>query len=180
MPHARRKLDYSDLQVTPDDGRRYELVRGELLVTPSPSTTHQRIVKRLLFVLAGYFEDRALGEVFVSPTDAILTPHDVFVPDLMVVASADHVTRRGIEGPPFLVVEILSPSTETQDRGLKARRYAELGVEHFWIVDVERERLECFRLARGVFRTVITASGGETIRHPDFEELAIDLGALWT
>jgi Uma2 family endonuclease len=180
MAHElKRKLEYSDLQVTPDDGRRYELVRGELLVTPSPTALHQRVSKRLYGVLLNYFEGRTIGEVFYAPLDVILTNQDVFVPDLLVVADPDTVSRRGIERPPLLVVEILSPSTRRQDRGVKAQRYAELGVLHYWIVDPEARRVECYRLADGVFEIRIDAQGETTIEHPDFEGLVLDVAALW-
>ena len=175
----KRKLDYSDLLVTPDDGKRYQLVRGELYVTPSPSPMHQRISKRLQRQLEAYFEGRSIGEVFNAPIDLILTNQDVFVPDLLVVADPSHVTKRGIESPPLLVVEILSPSTCSVDRGVKARRYAELGVEHYWIVDPERKRLECHRLAEGAFRSVVDAEADAALTHPDWDGLILDLGALW-
>ena len=118
----KRKLDYSDLLVTPDDGKRYQLVRGELYVTPSPSPMHQRISKRLQRQLEAYFEGRSIGEVFNAPIDLILTNQDVFVPDLLVVADPSHVTKRGIESPPLLVVEILSPSTCSGSRTLARTR----------------------------------------------------------
>jgi Uma2 family endonuclease len=174
-----RKLRYSDLQVAPDDGRRYELVHGDLLVTPSPSPTHQRISKRLQRQLEAYFETRGLGEVFDAPIDLILTDQDVFVPDLLVVGDPSHITARGIERAPLLVVEVLSPGTRRVDRGLKARRYAELGVEQYWIVDPERKRLECHELASGAFRPLVDAEGGATLAHPAWEGLVVDLGALW-
>jgi Uma2 family endonuclease len=178
-PELRRKLDYSDLLVSPDDGKRCELVRGDLHVTPSPSTVHQRISKRLLLLLVGYFENRSIGEVFDAPIDLILTEQDVFVPDLLVVGNPKHVSKRGIEGPPLLVVEILSPSTRQVDHGLKARRYAELGVEHYWIVDPEGKRVDGHRLADGVFRRVAAAKGDATLVHPDWDGLTVDLAALW-
>jgi Uma2 family endonuclease len=178
-PELKRKLHYSDLKVTPDDGARYELVRGELLVTPSPSLMHQRVSKRLSRTLMEYFEDRSIGEVFVAPTDVILTNHDVFVPDLLVVGHPADLSKRGIEGPPLLVVEILSPSTRRQDRGPKARRYAELGVDHYWIVDPDRRRVECHRLVQGSFRPVVHAEGNTTLVHPSWDGLTVDLAALW-
>ena len=100
----KRTLDYSDLQVTPDDGKRYELVRGGILVTPSPSPVHQRISKRLQRQLEAYFETRSLGEVFAAPIDLILTEQDVFVPDLVVVTDpgsyheARHRVPTGVGG----------------------------------------------------------------------------------
>jgi Uma2 family endonuclease len=174
-----RKLDYSDLVATPDDGRRYELVQGDLFVTPSPSPVHQRVSRRLQRQLEDYFHDRSIGEVFNAPIDLILTNHDVFVPDLVVVSEPQQITQRGIEGPPLLVVEILSPSTRTQDRGTKARRYAGLGVEQFWIVDPVEKRIECHRLTEGTFRARTEADGDDTLEHPDWDGLLIDLAALW-
>ncbi len=175
----KRKLDYSDYVAAPDDGKRYELVQGDLFVTPSPSPLHQRVSRRLMRQLEDYFHRRALGEVFDAPIDLILTNHDVLVPDLLVVSEPKHITKRGIEGPPLLIVEILSPSTRKQDRGVKARRYAELGVEHYWIVDPEKRCLECHRRAGRRFRPLHQAEGDTTLTHPDWDGLAIDLAALW-
>ena len=178
-PELKQKLDYSDLAATPDDGKRYELVQGNLYVNPSPTPVHPRISRRLQRQLEDYFHDHTIGEVFNAPIDLILTNHDVFVPDLVVVSRPQHVTDRGIEGPPLLVVEILSPSTQKQDRGTKARRYAELGVEHYWIVDPAGKRVECHRLVEGAFRSRIDAEGETSLDHPDWDGLVIDLAALW-
>ena len=175
----KRKLDYSDYVATPDDGKRYEIVQGDLHVTPSPSPMHQRISSRLQRQLEDYFHGRSIGEVFNAPIDLILTNHDVLVPDLLVVSDPRLISKRGIEGPPLLIIEILSPSTRKQDRGVKARRYAELAVEHYWIVDPEKKRVECHRLADGVFRPVVDAGGNTTLAHPDWDGLEIDLAALW-
>lgn len=175
----KRKLEYADLPDEPSDGKRFELVRGGLYVTPSPTPAHQRISKRLGLVLAQYFEGRSIGELFHAPTDVILTSQDVFVPDLLVVSEPTHVSKRGIECAPLLIVEILSPSTRNRDRGIKARRYAELGVEHYWLVDPQERRIECYRSAGGAFGRVVEAEGETLLRHPDFDGLRIDLGALW-
>ena len=174
-----RGLVYSDLRITPDDGKRYELIRGEMFVTPSPSPLHQRISKRLQRQLEAYFEERSLGEVFNAPIDLILTERDVFVPDLVVVTTPDDISKRGIEAAPALVVEVLSPSTRRHDRGLKARRYAELGVEHYWIVDPERKLLEFHRREHTTFRPLAEVDGDVTYEHPDWDGLVIDLAALW-
>lgn len=172
------RLDYSDLQSPRDDGRRYELAWGTLLVTPSPSLDHQRISKRLQRQLEAYFERQGLGEVFQAPLDLILTSEDVFVPDLVVVA--EPVPRsHGIDVPPLLVVEILSPATRERDRGLKAVRYAELGVSNYWIVDPDARRIECFRLEAGAFRSVAACEGEGGLIHPDWKGLAIDASRLW-
>ena len=98
-----RKLDYSDYVATPDDGKRYEIVDGDLCVTPSPSPVHQRISGRLQLQLERYFHERSLGEVFDAPVDLILANHDIVVPDLLVVSDPKLISRRGIEGRPLLI-----------------------------------------------------------------------------
>lgn len=177
-PIPKRKLEYADIP-TSEDGTRYELIDGELFVNPSPSRVHQRVSRRLQRQLEDYFHARAIGEVFNAPLDVILTPHDVLQPDLLVVADRSDTSNRGVEKPPLLVVEVLSPSTRNRDLGLKCRRYAELGVRHFWIVDPDRKRVECHRSVDGAFRLLVEAEGDTRLEHPDWNGLVFDLTALW-
>lgn len=180
MAHElKRKLDYSHVLATPNDGKRYELVQGELFVNPAPNPVHQRVSRRLQRQLEDYFHDRKLGEVFDAPVDVILTPHDVFEPDLVVVGDPNHITKRGVEKPPLLVVEILSPSTRRADLGVKFVRYAELGIEHCWIVDPDRKCIDFHRLRDGAYQLVVAAHGDATLDHPDWDGLVIDLAVLW-
>lgn len=174
----KQTLDYGDYAAIPSDGRRYELLEGELYVTPAPSPLHQRVSKRLQRQLEAYFEGRLLGEVFNAPIDVILTPHDVFQPDLVVVTQSSQISQRGIEGPPLLVVEILSPSTRVQDRGAKARRYAQLGIPHYWLVDPEIPRIECYRADSERYVLLLESEGQASTPHPDFAGLTIELQLL--
>jgi Uma2 family endonuclease len=175
----KRKLDYEDYARLPDDGKRDEILDGELYVTPSPSPLHQRLSKRLQRRLEDYFEVGGLGEVFNAPIDVLLAQHDIVQPDLVIVTRPDQISSRAIEGAPLLVVEILSPATRRQDRGIKMRRYAELGVPHYWIVDPDGRTIECWRLERGEYHLVANAMVPDVLRHPDWPDLAIDLAALW-
>jgi Uma2 family endonuclease len=147
-------------------------------VTPAPSPFHQRASKRLQRQLEAHFEDSGRAEVFNAPIDLILTNHDVTQPDLAVVETSS-ITRRGIEAPPLLVVEVLSPSTESFDRQVKARRYAALGVPNYWVLDPDARRLECFRNDGGRYVLSVTAEREERIAIPEFPGLIIDLPALW-
>ena len=174
-----RKLDYDDYAGIPPDRNRYEILDGELLVTPAPSPLHQWVSGELYVVLARYFHDRSLGRVFYAPIDVILTRHDVLQPDLIVVADAAGISKRGIEVPPLLAVEILSPRTAKRDRGTKARRYAELGVPHYWIVDPACRQLECFRESGSGYELIVRGAGDVSVTHPDWEGLTLDLAALW-
>jgi Uma2 family endonuclease len=176
----KRKLGYEDYARLPSgDGKRYEVLDGELYVTPAPSPLHQRLSKRLQRGLEDYFEVRGLGEVFNAPIDLILAPHDIVEPDLVLVAEPAQVSQRGIEGVPLLVAEVLSPSTRAQDRGIKLRRYGDLGIPHYWIVDPDAQTVECRVLEGGGYRRVVEASVPDVLRHPAWPDLAIDRAALW-
>jgi Uma2 family endonuclease len=174
----KQKLDYSDYAGIPPDGKRYEILDGELYVTPAPSPLHQRVSKRLQRQLEAYFEGRAQGEVFNAPIDVILTASDVVQPDLVVVTEARQISQRGIEGPPMLVVEVLSPSSRDQDRSTKARRYAQLGIRHYWVVDPDIPRLECYRAESGGYTLLVEGEGRASLSHPDFPDLTIQLQHL--
>ncbi len=178
-PGLKTKLDYSDYVHIPSDGKRYELLEGDLYVTPAPSPLHQRVSKRLQRMLEAYFEAAGQGEVFNAPIDVILTTQDVVQPDLVVVTNAEQISTRGIEGPPLLLVEVLSPSTREYDRTAKATRYATLGVRHYWIVDPDAQVLECYRSAGTTFELIVQAKSPSVVIHPDWPDLHIALADLW-
>ncbi len=103
-----RPYTVEDLTNTPDDGRRYEVIGGELVVSPAPSTKHQRVSFRLSRILGDYLERVGSGEAFAAPIDVVLGTHDIVQPDLVVILHrhADRLTDAGIEGAPDIVIEI--------------------------------------------------------------------------
>ena len=120
-----RDLDLDDLYTTPDDGNRYEILDGALVMTPAPGTAHQRVVTRLVELLAA--PARLLGlTVLAAPVAWRIGPGHVPEPDL-VVASDGVITPRAVEGPPALVIEVLSPSGRGRDLFEKRRIYAQGG-----------------------------------------------------
>lgn len=174
----RAKLRYEDLPDTPDDRRRYELLDGVLVVTPSPALLHQIVSARLHERLRSHFREGGRGVVFAAPTDVLLSDHDVLVPDIVVVTDRSLMTARAVEGPPTIAVEILSPSNVRHDRVRKAERYATFGVPHYWIVDPQAKTLECYRNTDGTFVEVVRCSHGP-FAHPDFADLTFDVTSLW-
>ncbi len=180
MKAERSRVSYADLERMPDDGRRFEIIDGELVeMTPSPTPLHQRVIARLYRQLESYFEAGGRGEVFFAPLDVILNPHDVFEPDIIVVTDAGQISRRAIEGPPTIVVEVLSPTSVKYDRVRKGNRYAALGLPHYWILDPPARRLECYRLVEGAYVLVAEAAADASLGHADFPGLTIDLGPIW-
>jgi Uma2 family endonuclease len=127
----------------PDDGNRYEVVHGELLVTPAPRLDHQLLVTRASIALGNYLALEPVGIVLTSPAD-ISWGRDVLVqPDVFVIPHDEARTRdwsriRSL----LLVVEVLSPSSARADRFTKRHRYQEAGVPLYWIVDGDEQRVE--------------------------------------
>ncbi|MGH9074460.1 MAG: Uma2 family endonuclease, partial [Acidimicrobiales bacterium] len=140
-----RPLDLEDLLGTADDGNRYEVLDGALVMTPPPGTDHQDVVARLLVVLHQAARPRGL-RVYPAPLAWRIGPGQVPEPDLMVVPP-ESVTKRAIEGPPVLVVEVLSPAGRNRDISEKRRIYAEGHAAWYWLVDPEEPSLTVLRLA---------------------------------
>ena len=131
------RLTYEDFCCLPNDGKRYEIIDGELFVTPSPFRPHQRVVTRLTRYLSTFVEENELGEVFVAPFDVVFSRFDVVEPDLLYVSKGrlSVLTEKNVQGAPDLVVEVLSPSTAETDRTIKLKLYARYGVQEHWIID---------------------------------------------
>ena len=153
-------LTYDDLQAMPDDGHRYELVDGVLIVTPAPRRVHQRAVGRLHIVLAGAAPPDL--EVLLGPFDFVAGPHTVLEPDLLV-ARRDEVGEANLEHPPVLVVEVLSPSTRRIDLGTKRLAFEGAGVPHYWLVDPDEPSIVVLELVDGAYREAARAMGTESL-----------------
>jgi Uma2 family endonuclease len=180
MP-TRALLTYSDYAALPDDGRRFELHHGELSVTPPPGTRHQRAIVFLITLLNEHVRSRGLGEVFVAPTDCILSNVTVVQPDVFYIA-ADRlsiISQRAIEGAPTLVAEVLSPSTAHLDRGRKMTLYAEHGVPYYWIVDPESRSIEAYALAGAEYACAGRVTS-EPAALPPFSDLTVDPALIWS
>lgn len=145
---AVKQWTLDELHRLPDDGNRYELIRGKLFVTPPPTNEHETIAARLARVLDPYVEKHGLGMVY-RPRAVLRFEGSEAEPDLMV--RQPHPTRRGTwdDAPtPILVVEILSPYTRRRDREDKRDYYMDAGVEEYWIVNPERDEIAVIRRDR--------------------------------
>jgi len=174
-------LTYKDYEALPADGRRYELHDGEVSVTPAPGSTHQRISRNLLVILHQHVTARGLGEVLDAPIDCILSDSSIVQPDIVFVETGrlSAISARGVEGPPSLVVEILSPSTAQIDRGVKLQLYARYGVLYYWIVDPEARSIEAFRVSGAAYQLAGRLEGTPPAALPPFVDLALDPASLW-
>jgi Uma2 family endonuclease len=144
MQAFRRQWTADDLQDLPDDGQRYEVVDGELFVTPSPSANHQRALSILFRRIADYVDRERVGEAFFSPSDITFSPRRAVQPDLFIVPLLDGRRPREFREMKHLLlaVEVLSPGTARLDRVVKRRLYHDEGVDQFWIIDLDARTIE--------------------------------------
>jgi Uma2 family endonuclease len=147
MPAQKIRWTAEMVRALPDDGKRYELVGGELLVSPAPSYQHQRALRLLYELVAPYVHDNVLGEVLWSPADIEFAPDTILQPDLFVVPEplAGHVTQWRDIDTLLLVVEVLSQSTAFGDRNRKRPEYQKKRIPEYWIVDLDARIVECWR-----------------------------------
>lgn len=180
---ALRRCTYDEFaRLSTGDGRRREVVAGELVVSPAPLPEHQEVSARLSETLRGYCRAHGLGRVYPGPVDVLFGEGDYFEPDLVLMGTDPRgsVARRGIESAPRLVVEILSTSTAFRDRGIKRQRYALHGVPHYWLVDLRKKRIEIFRLSEDPEGLPTIASRTLEWRlHPGAPALDLDVAALF-
>lgn len=184
MPEPSTRFTYQDYLALPDDGKLYEVLDGELVLNPAPTTYHQRAVRRLLTRMSGHVEEHDLGEVFVAPTDVVLAEDQVCQPDVLFVATANlHlVERAAIMGPPDLVVEVVSPTRRRKDLIQKRSIYERHGVGEYWIVDPEVDSVltlvrEGANFVRGLDTSL--ADGGGTLATALLPGFGLELAALF-
>ena len=157
-----RTMTRTDLEALPDDGWRHELVDGALVMTPTPQWRHQSAVVQLLVALDA--ARPAHLRVVVAPFSVVLGPDTVVQPDLLV-APRSAISDTGLDGPPLLAIEVLSPSTTHIDLGLKKARYEAAGCPPYWVVDpgsTEHEpSVTAWRLDGDAYVETATARGRE-------------------
>lgn len=174
-------LTYDDYCALPNDRNRYEILDGELSVTPAPATKHQIALGNLYRLLSIHVLASRSGRLLLAPTDLILATTTVVQPDLIFIASdrSQVVTPRGVEGAPTLVVEILSPTTQANDRQAKAQLYAKYAVPHYWLIDPDKQTLEAYTLAGGQYDLASQAQSGDLFTPAIFPGLSFQISDLW-
>lgn len=170
----------ADYRAMPEDGKRYQLIEGELIVAPAPNTFHQIVQGNLHFILKNHLVAHPLGTVLCAPCDVYLDDLNVYQPDLLFLAQA-HAERLhddGIHGAPDLVVEILSPSTAALDRRKRAH-FAEAGTVEFWQIDPALRQIQRFVFAENAAKPIALIDEPETFSSPLFPGLTIASGEIF-
>lgn len=169
-----------DLEHLPDDGKRYELFDGELIVSPAPIPKHQLTSSRchgFLFVA----ESAGWGGVMAAPIDVRFGRYRSVQPDLIFIGRdrLQIIGDRRIEGAPDLVVEIVSPGSRKADLGWKLKLYAEGGVRCYWVLDPAARTVRVYRLEEGAYVAEPILRPGQTLGCPHFPGITTEVARLF-
>jgi len=172
---ATKEWTYEMLESLPDDGNRYEIIDGELLVTPAPAWSHQGVLWKLCVIFDAYLTQNPYWHGLFAPADVVFDARNVVEPDLFVVPLIDGKVPRTLEeaGSLLLAVEVLSPSSHRTDRTKKRILYQRFEVPEYWIVDSVGRLIERWR--PGDERPEILAGFIEWLPSPAHPPLRIDL-----
>ena len=176
MLNVKARLTYADYMKTSDD-ERYELLNGELIMSPSPKELHQDILSILHLQIGAFVRERSLGKVYFSPFDVVLSDKNVVQPDLLFVSTERSaiITADNVQGAPDLVVEILSPATAERDRTIKLDLYAEHGVKEYWIVDPDAKTIMVLLRRESRFEVSGIYGEGQSLRSPTLTGFGVPL-----
>jgi Uma2 family endonuclease len=175
------KLTFDEFRELPSDGKRYELVYGEVHVTPAPATRHQLTIQNLVEDLGPFVHKNHLGEVVPAPLDVRLGDDIVLQPDVIFISSerAAIIQENWIEGAPDLAVEVLSPSTAAHDRAIKLPIYAKARVAEAWFLDPKARTVEVLRLQGARYVIEATCAGHDILTSTLFPGWSLSLDTLY-
>ena len=171
---------YEDLFSLPDDGRRYEIIEGELYEMPAPNLVHATVVMNLIALLLPIVSSLD-GRLFTAPLDVFFQGADPVQPDIVVILPgwSGNLPLRGPEGAPDLLIEVLSPANRGHDLLTKRALYAGAGVREYWIADPASGAVEILALDRDAFHTVQRASGEDAVISSLLGDAAFPLAAIF-
>lgn len=137
---------YQDYLNLPEDGKRYEIIIGELIVVPAPSTVHQEVSIEIVEELRRFVKNKHKGKIYYAPVDVVLSATNVVQPDILFIAKerTNIITEKNISGAPDLIIEILSPTSAYYDLIEKKEIYEKFGVREYWIVDPKKRWVEIY------------------------------------
>ena len=175
------KLTYEEFRQLPDDGKQYELICGEVHLSPAPNTWQQLALENLAYSLGFYVRQRRAGRIAFAPLDVRLGKETALQPDLIFVsnARADIIQENFINGGPDMVVEILSISTAAHDRATKLPVYAEASVPEVWFIDPQAKTVEVLKLRGKKYMVDATLAGEQGLTSTLFPGWELPLSQLF-
>ena len=181
LKSAPRPLTAHDYREMPDGPPYFQLIEGEIYMSPSPNWFHQEILTNLAEIFLHYLRKKRIGKIYFAPLDTFLTDLNVYQPDVVFVSNRRKsiLKEDGVDGAPDFVVEILSPRTAKYDRGAKRDIYARTGVGEFWIIDPELKSIQVFRFEESADVPVATYGLKQKFTTPVFPGLNISVAEVF-
>lgn len=181
LKSAPRPLTAHDYRELPDAPPYYQLIEGDLYMSPSPNWYHQQILTNLAAILLHHLGTKPKGRIYFAPFDVYLTDLNVYQPDILFISNERKsiLKEEGVHGAPNFVVEILSPRTAKYDRGAKRDIYARTGVEELWIVDPELKTVQVFRFAESADAPVATYGIKQRFKSLTFPGLTVPVAEVF-
>ena len=141
-----KKYNYDDYLNLPEDGKRYEVINGELVMSAAPNTFHQTISNNIEDELRSFIKMSKSGKMFHAPVDVLISETNVVQPDIIYISKdrSDIITENNINGTPDLIMEILSPGSAYYDLLEKKELYEQFGLKEYWIVDPKKQRVDIY------------------------------------
>ncbi len=160
-----------------DDEKRYEVMKGELVMVPAPFTIHQRISRNLEFILCDFVRGKKLGEVLYAPTDVVFAEDVVVQPDILFISKErlDIIKEAAVMGSPDLVVEIVSPSSASYDTIDKRNIYEQYGGKEYWLVFPQEKVIEVLTLGNNLYREFCKAKKTGGVKSKIIDGMAVEL-----
>ncbi len=176
----KKKFTYEDYLRT-HETKRYELIEGELIMTPSPAPSHQRISRKIEFILETFVTENNLGEVFYAPCDVYLDNENVVQPDILFI-SKDRlhiIGEKNIQGALDLVIEIISENSAYRDMVQKKKLYAKSGAKEYWIVIPEEELIEIHLLRENIYHLGNTYRKNHALESPTLSGFKLNIQEIF-
>ena len=175
------RVTAEDYRALPEGGPQYQLIEGDLYMSPAPNRFHQDISRNIGLIIGNYLETHPIGTVYNAPFDVYLDHDNVFQPDFVFVARENYgvLTDAGVEGVPELVIEILSPGTAKLDRNAKQRVYARCGVKEMWLVDPETTTVAVYNLQQNAVQPAAVYAIGDQFTSGFFPGLVFSVARFF-
>jgi Uma2 family endonuclease len=169
-------LDYDQLP----EGAPYQLIDGELTMSPSPTFYHQKVMLRLAVLIERFVEEQNLGEVVTAPMDVYLSETEVYQPDIIYISNERrHIIHEKIRGVPDLIVEVLSPSNAYYDLVHKKNNYESVGVREYWLIDPQEKIVEVYENREKGFRLFAKAKGSGDVSSKVLHGFSVGLDEIF-
>ena len=175
------KFTYDEYRVLPENGKHYQLVDGDLIMSPAPTFRHQLIIAELANCLFNFVKENRRGKVLFAPLDVILAEDNVFQPDIVYISNERRsvIFREGLRGVPDLCVEVLSPSNRELDLNAKRLLYAKHGLPELWLVDPDADTLQLFRLQENHQAPLKVFGANDTLTTPLLPGFSVGLSEVF-